>query len=114
MSALSATVLPPSIILTDSEAYLFSFLSKVAESASERVVLRVAGGWVRDKVLGLDSDDIDIALGEGYYYCCLLLLLVPSFISHSHHSFASLIRITFIHLQTPSLASHSQNSAAHT
>ena len=64
MSALSSTVLPPSIILTDSEAHLFSFLSKVAESALENastttpIVLRVAGGWVRDKVLGLDSDDI--------------------------------------------------------
>ncbi|GMH91467.1 hypothetical protein TrVE_jg11544 [Triparma verrucosa] len=68
MSALSSTVLPPSIILTNSEAHLFSFLSKVAESALESastttpIVLRVAGGWVRDKVLGLDSDDIDIAL----------------------------------------------------
>ena len=26
--------------------------------------LRVAGGWVRDKLLGKDSDDIDIALDD--------------------------------------------------
>jgi len=24
--------------------------------------MRVAGGWVRDKLLGIESDDIDIAL----------------------------------------------------
>ena len=27
-------------------------------------VLRVAGGWVRDKLLGKESDDIDIALDD--------------------------------------------------
>ncbi len=27
-----------------------------------QVVLRCAGGWVRDKMLGLQSTDIDIAL----------------------------------------------------
>ncbi len=26
--------------------------------------MRVAGGWVRDKLLGLESDDIDIALDD--------------------------------------------------
>jgi peroxiredoxin family protein len=29
-----------------------------------RVNIRVAGGWVRDKLLGLESDDIDVALDE--------------------------------------------------
>ena len=28
--------------------------------------MRVAGGWVRDKLLGKDSDDIDIALDDKY------------------------------------------------
>ena len=28
--------------------------------------LRVAGGWVRDKLLGKHSDDIDIALDNMY------------------------------------------------
>ena len=26
--------------------------------------MRVAGGWVRDKLIGLESDDIDIALDD--------------------------------------------------
>lgn len=26
--------------------------------------MRVAGGWVRDKLIGKDSDDIDIALDD--------------------------------------------------
>jgi len=29
-----------------------------------KTVLRVAGGWVRDKVLGKKSHDIDIALDD--------------------------------------------------
>jgi tRNA nucleotidyltransferase (CCA-adding enzyme) len=29
-------------------------------------VLRVAGGWVRDKLMGIESDDIDIALDDMY------------------------------------------------
>jgi tRNA nucleotidyltransferase (CCA-adding enzyme) len=29
-------------------------------------ILRVAGGWVRDKLLGKESDDIDIALDDMY------------------------------------------------
>ena len=29
-------------------------------------VLRVAGGWVRDKLMGKESDDIDIALDDMY------------------------------------------------
>ena len=27
-------------------------------------VLRVAGGWVRDKLIGIDSHDIDIAIDD--------------------------------------------------
>jgi len=29
-------------------------------------VLRVAGGWVRDKLMGKQSNDIDIALDDMY------------------------------------------------
>jgi tRNA nucleotidyltransferase (CCA-adding enzyme) len=29
-----------------------------------QTTMRVAGGWVRDKMLGLESDDIDITLSD--------------------------------------------------
>ena len=31
---------------------------------NKKTVLRVAGGWVRDKLMGKESDDIDIALDD--------------------------------------------------
>jgi tRNA nucleotidyltransferase/poly(A) polymerase len=54
------------IQLTDQENKIFSFLLSVKNSFSETkdVELRVAGGWVRDKLLGLESDDIDIAINN--------------------------------------------------
>jgi hypothetical protein len=46
------------------------------------VTLRVAGGWVRDKLLGKNSADIDIALdcmlGRGLHSCALELNLSES------------------------------------
>jgi hypothetical protein len=54
------------ISLTPSEERLFAFLSRVVAEKQLPVVLRVAGGWVRDKVLGRDNDDIDFALSGMY------------------------------------------------
>ncbi|KAK8211984.1 hypothetical protein IWZ01DRAFT_569393 [Phyllosticta capitalensis] len=34
------------------------------ELAKEKLVLRFTGGWVRDKLLGVDSDDIDVAINK--------------------------------------------------
>jgi tRNA nucleotidyltransferase/poly(A) polymerase len=49
-----------SVCLNAQELQLFAvFLAASKVSGS---VVRVAGGWVRDKLLGLPSDDIDIAL----------------------------------------------------
>ena len=48
------------ITLTTDENNLFKMLVFVAQS--KNVTLRVAGGWVRDKLLGLQSHDIDIAV----------------------------------------------------
>ena len=57
--------------LTAKESSLFDLLLEVArhhQSAATGdgtcTVLRVAGGWVRDKLLGRESDDIDVALDD--------------------------------------------------
>ncbi|CEJ94245.1 hypothetical protein VHEMI09787 [[Torrubiella] hemipterigena] len=58
----------PTITLDKKEQQLRSLLLDVAGSlnasgkVTEPLVLRWAGGWVRDKLLGLDSHDIDIAI----------------------------------------------------
>ena len=38
--------------------------------------MRVAGGWAKDKLLGRDSDDIDITLDDmtGHSFCDKILL----------------------------------------
>ena len=47
---------------TASEQAVFDTLLEVVEHFKLNVTLRVAGGWVRDKLIGRESDDIDIAL----------------------------------------------------
>ena len=54
----------PKISLTAQEKELFSLLMKVNETKKLGLVMRVAGGWVRDKVMGLPSNDIDVALDK--------------------------------------------------
>lgn len=44
------------------EKNLFSLLKNVVKEKSPDTTLRVAGGYVRDKLLGKDSNDIDIAV----------------------------------------------------
>ncbi|KAJ1723003.1 CCA tRNA nucleotidyltransferase, mitochondrial [Coemansia erecta] len=59
---------PPTITLTATETQICALLQEVVERihqqapATPRLVLRIAGGWVRDKLLGLSSHDIDIAI----------------------------------------------------
>ena len=50
------------INLTERESELFAILKKTLDRSDLKTTLRCAGGWVRDKLLNLDSDDIDIAL----------------------------------------------------
>lgn len=50
------------IDLTEEERNLFNLLLQYNEQSGNGTTLRVAGGWVRDKILGLLSHDIDIAL----------------------------------------------------
>jgi tRNA nucleotidyltransferase (CCA-adding enzyme) len=54
------------ITLTESEKSIFEFLLEVIKDHNRTTVLRVAGGWVRDKLMGKESDDIDIALDDMY------------------------------------------------
>jgi tRNA nucleotidyltransferase/poly(A) polymerase len=53
------------VVLSTSEAELFQiFLGTLQFKNRETTTLRVAGGWVRDKLLGRSSDDIDIAIDD--------------------------------------------------
>ena len=52
----------PAISLTESDANAFAILRKTNEHFELNSVMRAAGGWVRDKILGKFSDDIDIAV----------------------------------------------------
>lgn len=50
------------IKLNDTENKIFSVLLAVSNKLPQKPILRVAGGWVRDKLLGRDNKDIDIAI----------------------------------------------------
>lgn len=52
----------PQITLTPAEDNLFDFLVYIQHLYAPTTQLRVAGGWVRDKLRGTESDDIDIVL----------------------------------------------------
>ncbi|XP_051185657.1 tRNA nucleotidyltransferase cca2 [Lolium perenne] len=60
-----------SVELTEKEAKIFGRLLDVVRHFSLGTQVRVAGGWVRDKLLGKDSTDIDIALDNmtGQNFC---------------------------------------------
>lgn len=48
--------------LNGKEKEIFSLLMNVIQDKAPGTTLRAAGGWVRDKLLGKDSHDIDIAV----------------------------------------------------
>ncbi len=50
------------IALNVEEQRLFDLLNSVVAELAPQTTLRCAGGWVRDKLLGKDSHDIDIAI----------------------------------------------------
>jgi tRNA nucleotidyltransferase/poly(A) polymerase len=53
---------PPKISLTPLEQAIFRVLLEVNAHFKLGTTMRVAGGWVRDKLMGKESDDIDVAL----------------------------------------------------
>ncbi|KAL3641415.1 hypothetical protein CASFOL_016383 [Castilleja foliolosa] len=57
--------------LTEKEKLIFKFLLEVVGHFKLKTKLRVAGGWVRDKLLGKECYDIDIALKKmsGKEFC---------------------------------------------
>ncbi|CAA7027228.1 unnamed protein product [Microthlaspi erraticum] len=58
--------LKENIDLTEKEKKIFDRLLGTLRFCNLDTQLRVAGGWVRDKLLGRDSDDIDIAIDNMY------------------------------------------------
>jgi len=63
----SPGVTPPTLCdieLSKEEKELFETLKQVVKRFEVSTVVRVAGGWVRDKLLGRTSHDIDIALDD--------------------------------------------------
>ena len=50
------------IVLDQVEQQIFALLRNFVQHDALKVTLRVAGGWVRDKLLGIDCHDLDIAL----------------------------------------------------
>ncbi|KAL2893572.1 putative CCA tRNA nucleotidyltransferase 2 [Bienertia sinuspersici] len=59
------------IHLTEKETLIFNRLKDVLHHFNLNTQLRVAGGWVRDKLLGKDCYDIDIAIDDmmGKEFC---------------------------------------------
>lgn len=53
------------------EKWIFDLFWKFIKDEKMDITLRVAGGWVRDKLLGYESDDIDIAIDSllGSQFC---------------------------------------------
>eukprot|EP00501_MAST-03F_sp_TOSAG23-6_P001957 GSMAST32.ASY1.ANO1.2041.1 assembled CDS len=54
----------PQIKLTPLECDVFGIIREAISLGNTGTVARCAGGWVRDKLLGKSSDDIDIALNN--------------------------------------------------
>ncbi|KAL0020486.1 hypothetical protein WJX77_009582 [Trebouxia sp. C0004] len=61
---MAASIQLHEVQLKKSEQDLFDILRATAKQAGLKTTLRCAGGWVRDKLLGKDSVDIDVALDD--------------------------------------------------
>lgn len=98
------------IQLTHKEKQIFDLLRKVVSEKAPETTLRVAGGWVRDKILGLESNDIDIAVDNmtGEEFARLLsdkVSVVEANPEQSKHLATAMVRlqglpIDFVNLRT--------------
>jgi tRNA nucleotidyltransferase (CCA-adding enzyme) len=52
------------IEIDEKEKEIFSIIKNILKKYNKTTTCRVAGGWVRDKLLGRQNDDIDIALDD--------------------------------------------------
>ncbi|KAI3777117.1 hypothetical protein L1987_46911 [Smallanthus sonchifolius] len=71
LSSIRPVVVKENIDLSDKEKQIFDRLRQVLHHFNLETKLRVAGGWVRDKLLGKECYDIDIALDNmlGREFC---------------------------------------------
>lgn len=99
------------IKLTKTEEAIFTLLDEVVREKTPNTTLRVAGGWVRDKLLGLESNDIDIAVDNmtGEEFAQLLntkkVTVVEANPEQSKHLATAMVRlhglpIDFVNLRT--------------
>ncbi|KAG0354531.1 CCA tRNA nucleotidyltransferase, mitochondrial [Podila minutissima] len=81
--------------LTDKESKICSVLDEVAKryeaKEGKKVQLRIAGGWVRDKLLGLECHDLDIGIDRmmGYDFA----VLVNEYLEEHGHEKRSIAKI---------------------
>jgi len=64
MSSAHQLVATKDIVLTSQELKVLQTLKTVVAEEKLDTVVRVAGGWVRDKLLGRENHDLDITLDD--------------------------------------------------
>lgn len=64
MTSRAVSSSPSTLTLTAQETRLFRGIMAMCADQKLGTTVRVAGGWVRDKLLGLESHDIDLALDD--------------------------------------------------
>jgi tRNA nucleotidyltransferase/poly(A) polymerase len=75
------------INLTTQEEDIIKILNEAVKEKKPETVIRIAGGWVRDKLMGFPSDDIDISLNncKGLAFAEIVNKYLSD-IGHSTHS----------------------------
>jgi tRNA nucleotidyltransferase (CCA-adding enzyme) len=65
----------PTLSLTELEHQVFGLLLQVAQEKAPHLTIRAAGGWVRDKLMGRVSHDIDITVDHmsGYEFARMVM-----------------------------------------